>query len=231
MKPTEIQLTDIEPTNVKHAGTASGASSTRKNLPNRFSCLHVTAIMALVVAVVLLLGWLLWRALPQLTLNSRADTYMTASQIESIRDIGQWEFLSVNAEELVDTTRPGLFTPDHLVRIYYGTLRLGIDLANIDSSCVSTKGDTLVLTVPDVSLLDSAFIDEARTRSFHESGVWSGRDRNALYDRARQKMLNRCLTTQNIESTRQMASTQLLQILHAMGFEQARIEFRQNDNT
>ena len=219
MKPT-----DVIPANIENKGTGT-------KQPRRFSGLQVASIVALVVAVVLPGGWLLWRALPHLTLNSRTDTYMTASQIESIRNIGQWEFLSVNAEELVDTTRPGLFTPDHLVRIYYGTLRLGIDLAAVDSSGVSMLGDTLVLTVPDISLLDSAFIDEARTRSFHESGVWSGRDRNALYYRARQKMLRRCLTTQNIESTRQMASTQLLQILHAMGFEQARVKFRQNDNT
>ena len=43
--------------------------------------------------------------------------------------IRQWEFLSVRDEELIDTVRHGFFGDDQLIRIYYGTLRLGVDLA------------------------------------------------------------------------------------------------------
>ena len=54
--------------------------------------------------------------------NDKID--ITPNLIESIKDIGEWEFLSINDEELVDTIRHGFFGDDQLVRIYYGTLRL-----------------------------------------------------------------------------------------------------------
>ena len=50
---------------------------------------------------------------------------VTPEQIESIKAIGEWEFLSIADEEMVDTVRKGIFSDDHLVRIYYGTIHLG----------------------------------------------------------------------------------------------------------
>lgn len=188
------------------------------------------AVVAVAVLVVMAsLGWLLWRNVPRLSIANDSNTYMTGAQIESIRNIGQWEFLAVSAEEIVDTTRMGLFTDDHLVRIYYGTLRLGVDMTK--ATCESRKnGDgseltVMVLTVPDICLLDSNFIDEAMTRSFHETGVWTARDRNDLYRRAQQKMMDRALSPTNIANARQMAETRLLQLLRALGVEQSEVRF------
>ena len=50
----------------------------------------------------------------------------TPTLIRSMQNIGEWEFLAIADEELIDTVRPGIFTNDELVRIYYGTLRLGV---------------------------------------------------------------------------------------------------------
>lgn len=162
---------------------------------------------------------------PDITITEHTDVYMTPAQIESIRDIGQWEFLTIDNEELVDTMRRGLIFDDHLVRLYYGTLRLGINLSTLDSTSITTDGNTLILSLPDVHLLDENFIDEARTRTFHESGQWSGKDRNDLYRRAQQRMKDRTLTTTNLSNARRLAEAQIQQLLHAMGFEQVRIEF------
>ena len=162
---------------------------------------------------------------PNLTITERTDVHMTPAQIESIRHIGQWEFLTVDNEELVDTIRRGIIFDDHLVRIYYGTLRLGIDFSSIDSTSITADGNTLIIRLPDVRLLDENFIDEARTQTFHESGQWSGRDRNDLYRRAQQRMKDRTLTTTNLSNARRLAETQIQQLLHAMGFEQVKIEF------
>ena len=163
---------------------------------------------------------------PDIAITEHTEVYMTPAQIESIRRIGQWEFLAVSTEELIDTMRRGIFFDDHLVRIYYGTPRLGIDLSRLDSTSISTNGTTLTLRLPDVQLLDEHFIDEARTRSFHESGQWTGTDRNTLYQRAQQRMKARAMTSENLATARQLAETQMLQLLRAMGFEQAEIEFR-----
>ena len=47
----------------------------------------------------------------------------TPTQIQSIKAIGEWEFLSVSLEELTDTIRKGFLSDDELSRIYYGTLQ------------------------------------------------------------------------------------------------------------
>lgn len=63
-----------------------------------------------------------------------ADTVIapTPTQIQSIKDIGEWEFLSVSLEELTDTVRKGFISDDELSRIYYGTLRLGINMHQLE---------------------------------------------------------------------------------------------------
>jgi hypothetical protein len=123
---------------------------------------------------------------------------ITPTQIAAIKQIGQWEFLSVRDEELVDTLSRGFFSDKELVRIYYGTVRLGIDLQKTDDKWIQVTDTAVVATLPPIQLLDRNFIDEAQTRSFFESGSWSSADREALYNRAYQKMYARCVTPQNI---------------------------------
>ena len=198
-----------------------------KKTLNTCGGMAIIALLMLIVAGAIILFFFnkVKDATPDIGINETTEVYMTPTQIQSIRDIGQWEFLAINTEEMVDTVRHGIFSDDYLVRIYYGTLRLGVDLSRIDDQQISTRGDTLILTVPNITLLDPRFIDEARTRSFHESGHWTGKDRNALYKRARRKMLIRNLTLANIVTARQIAENQLRQMLNAMGFQQVVIKF------
>ena len=193
------------------------------------SCIIIAAIvLAFIFGLGLIVMFFLGKAkdaLPSIALTETTHVYMTPTQIQQIRAIGQWEFMAINDEELADTTRRGIFFDDHLVRIYYGTLRLGIDLSTLDSTNIESQGDILLLHLPDVTLLDKDFIDEARTRSFHESGNWSNRDRQDLYERARQRMIARCVTPEALASTRQQAEAQIRQMLQAMGFENIVIDF------
>ncbi|KGF34894.1 DUF4230 domain-containing protein [Hoylesella buccalis] len=144
---------------------------------------------------------------------------ITPTQIQSIRDIGQWEFLTINNEEIIDTVRHGFFGDAELVRIYYGTLRLGIDLQDAGEDFIEPKGDSIVVMLPPVKLLDHNFIDEARTKSFFEKGEWKAKDRDDLYRRAYQAMIDRCLTTPNIQSAERNATRQFYKLMKSMGFE------------
>lgn len=56
------------------------------------------------------------------------------------------------------------------------------------------KGDTAFLSLPKVKILNPDFIDEARTRTFYEKGVWNEEANEALYQKARKAMLRRNLT-------------------------------------
>lgn len=160
-----------------------------------------------------------------ITIGSDKKIGITPEQIQSIKAIGEWEFLSVSDEELVDTVRPRLFGDDHLVRIYYGTMRLGIDLGKAKPGWIATKGDTITVTLPPISLLDQDFIDEARTRSFYESGRWTAADREEMYQRAAAAMRRNGLSPANIRSAENNADAQFRNMLRAMGHENIIIRF------
>ena len=138
---------------------------------------------------------------------------VTPTMVDKMQSIGQWEFLSISDEELIDTIRKGFFSNDELVRIYYGTLRLGIDFSTCTDEWIRDEKDSIVVIVPEIRLLDNNFIDEARTKSFFESGKWANKDRKDMYDRARQRMLKRCLTTENMDKARVNAKEQMQRML------------------
>lgn len=199
------------------------------NKKKLYTCGGIAAAVLVVIFItgfiVLFLADKLSVHLPGIHSDDISETIMTPSQIEEIRRIGQWEFMSINDEELVDTIDKGFFSDDHLVRIYYGTLRLGLDLSDFNATRLTMHEDSLVVQLPKITLLDEHFIDEARTQSFHESGSWSNRDRQALYERARLKMKSRCITPATCEATRQLAESQIRRLLMAMGFEKVSIRF------
>ena len=151
----------------------------------------------------------------------------TPTQIESMKAIGEWEFLSVSNEELVDTVRKGLLSDDHLVRIYYGTLRLGINMHQARPHWLTVSGDTATAVLPKVGLLDKNFIDEARTKSFYESGSWQESDREALYKKAYRMMLQRCMTPSNVKAAEENAEAQFRKMLLALGYKNVIIKFEQ----
>lgn len=179
----------------------------------------------LLAAVVAALLWATVHIVRKTTVSLDVDDSInvTAEQIESIKAIGEWEFLSIADEELVDTTRKGFFSDDHLVRIYYGTVRLGINMHQVTPGWIQTRGDSITVTLPKVGLLSQDFIDEARTKNFHESGHWKADAREALYRRAHRQMLEHCLTPQNLHSARQNGEAQFRHMMRTMGFEHVSI--------
>lgn len=197
-----------------------------KKLLQNISKVRLLAIAAIVVAVVAALFWVSHTARhTTVSISSEKKIDITPEQIRSIKAIGQWEFLSVTDEELVDTVRRGIFSDDHLVRIYYGTLRFGIDLGQAKPGWIVARGDSVIVTLPPISLLDHDFIDEARTKSFFESGRWTAADREAMYRRAYRQMMSHSFTRANIRSAENNADAQFRNMLRAMGFDNIVIRF------
>lgn len=149
---------------------------------------------------------------------------ITPTVIKSIEDIGEWAFLEIDNEEIVDTVRHGFFSDDRLVRIYYGTVRIGINLKETHEGWMAVENDTLKARLPKVRLLDDNFIDETRTKAFIETGKWSHQDRKALYDRAMAKMKRRCLTKENYKTAQDNAVEQFTAMLRAIGYDKVRVE-------
>ncbi|MGM9733723.1 MAG: DUF4230 domain-containing protein [Prevotella sp.] len=186
--------------------------------------------IALVLAAVIAVAVLIWRTVDEvkeakLEVVSDNTIDITPEIIQSIKSIGEWEFLSIADEEMVDTVRKGVFSDDHLVRIYYGRLRIGINMHHVGPRWIVTNGDSVTVTLPKVGLLDNDFIDETSTKSFYESGRWSAADREAMYKRAYQKMKRNCLTPKNIREAEQNAEAQMKKIMTQIGFKAVEVKF------
>lgn len=188
-------------------------------------------IILLTILALILAGTIYWLNKDNTVgVTTEEQTTLSPTQVESIEAIGEWEFLAISNEELVDTVRRGFFGDDQLVRIYYGTLRLGINMKDVKEGWIQANAekDSIVCTLPPIRLLDNNFIDEARTRSFFEEGKWTGADRQALYDRAYAQMKKRCFTPANIRIAQRNAKQQFRDMFKAMGFPNARVEFEEN---
>lgn len=171
---------------------------------------------------------------PPVTLEVKRDTRIdvTPEEVRSIRDIGQWEFMAVTTEELVEWSRSRTFGMDRLTRIYTGTLRLGVDMKKCSDDWFTSLPDSVAaLKLPPVELLDSNFIDEARTRSFYEHGSVPPQASDELYRKARAQMMQRCLTAQNLQTAERNARERVSQVFRAMGFKRVDITFGASPRT
>ena len=190
---------------------------------------YIKLATAITVIILLLAGFFWLRDLTKddhISLGSDTQIDVTPTQIMSIKAIGEWEFLAVNAEELVDTVRKGFFSDDELVRIYYGTLRLGIDMSQLETEWIEASGDSVMLMLPKVGLLDTDFIDEARTKPFFESGKWKPEDKEAMYKKAYRQMKAHCLTKENLQAAEANGEEQMRNMMRSMGYKNIKITWK-----
>lgn len=194
---------------------------------NGRSVLLIIAIAAVVVLCALFLQKCHEdKQLIDIKIESNDSIDITPAQIRSIERIGQWEFLAIADEELVDTVRHRtLGRDDRLVRIYKGTLRLGVDLSQCREGWITTHGDTLVASLPPIRLLSNHFIDEARTRSFYESGDWNARAKEQMYWKAARLMRHRSITAANLQLAEENAREQFTALFRKFGFKTVEIHF------
>jgi len=159
--------------------------------------------------------------------NNKID--ISPTMVKSIEDIGQWEFLAINDEELIDTVRHGFFGDDVLARIYVGTLRIGIDTHEAKPGWIALRGDTVVITMPPIKLLDHNFIDEAQTRPIYENGKWSHKAKAEMYKRAYDAMKRRCLNDNNMDRARQNATAQMTSLIRSTGLNNVKVVFEEDN--
>lgn len=178
---------------------------------------HLLLLCIAIITIMIAVAWLLYKTKDDsLSIGISDDIDSTPTLVEQVREIGQWEFLSISDEELIDTVRTGFFSDDELVRIYYGTLRLGIDFSQCTEEWVIQEGDSVRLDLPPVTLLDENFLDEAATKSFFEAGKWTNADRKQMAERAKAAMRHRCLTKQNLDHAQKNAEEQVRRFLNAV---------------
>ena len=85
------------------------------------------------------------------------------------------------------------------------------------------NNDSVVVTLPKITLLDNHFIDEARTRPLIEDGKWTEADRAALTRKAERMMRKRCLTQENYQKAEDNARIQVAALFRAMGYKHVKV--------
>lgn len=197
----------------------------KKGLLSRFLSFNKGCLLTFLIIISICGGLFYWfNSSNEISISADQRIDITPTQIQQIQYIGQWEFLAINDEELIDTVSRGFFSDSELVRIYYGTVRLGVDLHQTEPHWLRVENDSVIVAkLPPIGLLDTNFIDEAKSRSFFEKGDWTSADREQLYNRAYKKMLARCMTTENIRIAEKNAKQQFTQFLKAMGYKNVEV--------
>jgi len=121
----------------------------------------------------------------------------TPEEIRALRNIGQWEALSVDTEELVEKNENSLLSSKQMVCVYRGTLRIGIDMAKVAEKWCNVQGKTVTLHLPDVELLDNEFINDTRTTVFVQEGNWNADAKQQMRTQAAEAMKKRALSAEN----------------------------------
>lgn len=120
-------------------------------------------IILLTILALILAGTLYWLNKDNtVSVTTEEQTTLSPTQVESIEAIGEWEFLAISNEELVDTVRRGFFGDDQLVRIYYGTLRLGINMKDVRKDGSRQMQRRIPSSAP--SLLSDCWITTSSTK-------------------------------------------------------------------
>ena len=117
---------------------------------------------------------------------------------------------------------------DHLKRSYTGRMSVGIDLTRLAPQCHTVEADTIRITLPDVCLLDSNFIDESKTRVIvsdsetmeHDAGI-----SKAMLAKARQRMRHDGVTPDVLSQCRRRATDEITRRLTDIGYKKVVVSF------
>lgn len=186
------------------------------------------ALFVVLAAVCAVAALWLFKGVSESSIEIRSDPQIavTPQKIAEIKRIGQWEFVSVSDEVVVDTVVKRVLVPDdRLTCIYYGTLSIGVDLDKAADDWAVNHGDTITVKLPKPGLLDQNFIDEASTRVFYESGTWRPAARKAMLRRAGVKMKAFALTPANLKRAEEAASDRFERLFKAMGAKEVIVSF------
>ena len=185
-------------------------------------------ILIILVLVAVIVGGIVWLNFDSPTITvEKTKIDNTPNQIKEIKSIAEWEFLSIECEVLVDSVRKRSFfiTDDRLVRIYRGSLRLGVNLKEADENWINVEDSVVYVNLPKIKLLDDRFIDEAGSVSFFESGKWDGQSKEILLSKAEMKMRKYALTPAMFQRAQEQAKSRFTSLFSAMGFNNVKVSF------
>ncbi|MBP5454958.1 MAG: DUF4230 domain-containing protein [Paludibacteraceae bacterium] len=171
-------------------------------------------IMSPIFWILLVIGFALLYFTKNFEITKSNKIEETSIDITAIKDISEWEFLTIQREEFIDTT----LRSKQLACIYTGTIRLGLNMKHAKKKWAVCSHDTARLELPAIEILDNNFIDEASTRTFYSKGNISASLKEGMYREAKRQMKAKALTSENIRTAETNAKDQFSRIFKNLGF-------------
>jgi|GEM_PF-2278293 len=207
----------------------SGSRAARKSPGLLSGALSKILLAAVAVLAVIFAGGFLWKKIDPGRLFGR-KTRISDITILDVSPTEKLKTLTMYKEVMMSFHKPSdeLFSlsDDMICAIYPARLDFGFDLSGCDSSWLSAKGDTLLVKMPPVRVLnkDGASVDEARKRVPIERGVWSVEDNRALSSLAGASMLRSCERDDCYREAEKQGRIYLENLFHSFGFENVLVE-------
>lgn len=147
--------------------------------------------------------------------------------ITSIKEISEWEFLTLQLEEFVDTTINKKLSTAQSAKIYTGTARLGINTKKANKNWIVCEGNKATITLPAIEILDKAIVDDTQTRTFFEEGNISATVKEKMLQNAKRKMKATASKKENIAIAEKNAKAEFKNIFTALGYKTVKITFKE----
>lgn len=197
---------------------------TNKNMPKITDEMIKTPIFWILLVVALIAYFCLNKCADS-TAKEDPKIDETPTYITSIEEISEWEFLTVQMEEMVDTTISKLFSTKQLTKIYSGTARLGIDSKKAPKNWINCHHDTADVKLPPIQLIDKEIIDDTQTRTFFEKGEMTAAVKERMFQIAKKKMKETAMSEENIQAAEANAIQHFKSMFIAMGYKVVNVSF------
>ncbi|MBR2261448.1 MAG: DUF4230 domain-containing protein [Paludibacteraceae bacterium] len=150
----------------------------------------------------------------------------TTDCITSIKEIEEWEFLTLHLEELIDTVVPKKLSECQSAKIFSGTAHLGINTKKANKSWIVLTDNKANITLPPIELLDKEIIDDTRTRTFYEKGTISATVKEKMYQNAKRRLKAKAMQKENIKMAEENAKDTFKSLFTALGYKTVKVTFK-----
>ena len=158
--------------------------------------------------------------------DDKAKIDPTTDCITSIKEIEEWEFLTLHLEELADTLVSQKLSERQSAKIVSGTAHLGINTKKANKSWIVLTDTKATITLPPIELLDKEIIDDTRTRTFYEKGSINATVKEKMYQNAKKRLKAKALQKENIKMAEENAKETFKSLFTALGYKTVKVTFK-----
>ena len=195
-------------------------------------------LWAYIVVSVLLLVAILWGVnrvtgvFNDVTAVFRSQNSIGAVSLTDISPTMQLRTLSIQKELLVSQYRanPWYIGDDEIHVVYPGRIDLGFDLSKCREDWLQVEGDTTIVYMPPVEILNANSNYTGLADVKIEVGKWQAADMNLLHDRANAQMLRSCEAEDCYRRAEELGAKVLTELLTSFGYQNITVSIDRRDS-